>query len=74
MQDTCNDKLPEPQENSCSHNYTLKVPHYTIKDGMLFKNGSYYGDVVYADSLCIQVKCKSDNQYMNGQILTIHLR
>lgn len=27
-----------------------------------------------ADSLCIQVKCKSDNQYMNGQILTIHLR
>ena len=36
-----------------------------------FRDGKYYGDVIFRDENIIKVSCNNGNKYMRGQILTI---
>jgi len=63
--------IPESYSMECNNNF--HAPKHSFKNGKYYKNDKYFGDVIYSDNKTIQVECKNDNIFMQGQIITIHL-
>jgi hypothetical protein len=47
------------------------IHHYTFTDSKCYRDGFYFGKVVYSDNDTIQVECDTDNYFMKGKIITI---
>ncbi len=62
-----------PINDNCGGELNNKDTH-TFINGKYYINDCYYGDVIYSDNKLIQVQCNNGNKFMNGQILTIHIR
>lgn len=46
---------------------------WIFKDGQCYRDGVYFGDVIYSDQSMIQVLYKGNNMYMQGHISTFNL-
>jgi hypothetical protein len=68
---SCEIVIPESYSMECNNNF--QNPKHSFKNGKYYKNDKYYGDVIYSNEKIIQVECKNDNIFMQGQIITIQL-
>lgn len=66
----CNTLVGGSFSPGCDVNYVNPV--YTFKDGKCFKDGIYFGKVVFSDEAMVQVEVDNGNKYMTGQINTFH--
>jgi hypothetical protein len=55
--------------SECNQNF--KNPTHVFIGGEYYRDGKYFGDVIYSDEKTIQVECKNGNKYMQGQIITL---
>ena len=67
-------KIPFVSTNfECDNNQTVQTiqPDYLVNN-KYYRNGVYFGDIIYSDLNKIQVECKNGNKFMDGQIITIN--
>lgn len=65
-------KIPFVSTNfECDNNQTIQTD--CLVNNKYYRNGVYFGDIIYSDLNKIQVECKNGNKYMDGQIITINL-
>lgn len=64
-------KIPFVSTNfECDNNQTIQTDY--LVNNKYYRNGVYFGDIIYSDLNKIQVECKNGNKYMDGQIITIN--
>lgn len=68
----CNFTPLPPHDLECNPNI-INGSKYTFLKDKCFRDGKYFGRIIYQDTNMIRVELKSDNRYMNGHIMEFHL-
>ena len=61
-----NTTLPDATLECCVSIYN---PIHEFVGKEYWRDGDYYGDIIYQDEKVIKVECKKNNKYMKGQVI-----